>query len=794
MVSRAGSASSSANSAATFGVKSHLTAAPIGTASTPDPEPQTGVAPQSSHKTSAKSSKTTMPPPHVIEGPSGRILCIADVRGNLRSLNALAAEHKAAAIIHTGDFGFYDSNSLTRIADKTLRHLVQYSSLIPQQQRTKLLSADTARGPSSSASGGIANLRAQISASPNPLLSEFPLLLDGSLKLDVPVFTVWGACEDVAILERLRTGEIRVPNLQILDEATSRAIEVGGVRLRLFGLGGAVVYHKLFDNGEGSATIAGGQGVMWTTILQIGELIDTAAKTFDETETRVLITHASPGKEGLLAQVALALKADLTVSAGLHFRYGLSYNEFAVQHDMENYRNKLLTAKAAFNDVWETVRPQVEEAIDDNQRQLLNNALVATSRVPPLATASGAASEEPAWKNCWHWNLPDASYGSLVWDIRDGRVSSEMKSQGFNFGFRRSKQQPLPAAASAATGSTPTPTAAQRTPATAAPVTPHASAAPHKATSHPAQVVKDGHVDGAQAAYAARGPPPAGPKTSNFAIKGTANAASPRSRQVAQAAAAPSSSDSDQTKPKFSRQGKNSQSHPASASTKEQGKQESKKNGSASTGNGDKPKDDKLKESTQQNLSGGAKDADTNAAAAAGDAGKSKRSRGGKSKSGGSKSGAESTGAGEASGVEGSASAPENGAVTSKKSAGPGGNKNKKKDEGKGDKDNKPQQQSSPSKPVPSEPTAGPRDTTKAVETPTPAADGNKPGEASGRESGKESGLESGGNKRGGNRGGGRGRGGGSGRGGGGGGRGRGGKNASAGQGQGQAAAASPST
>lgn len=583
-----------------------------------------------------------------------------------------------------------------------------------------------------------------------------------------------------------------MPNLQILDEATSRAIEVGGVRLRLFGLGGAVVYHKLFDNGEGSATIAGGQGVMWTTILQIGELIDTAAKTFDETETRVLVTHASPGKEGLLAQVALALKADLTVSAGLHFRYGLSYNEFAVQHDMENYRNKLLSAKAAFNDVWETVRPQVEEAIDDNQRQLLNNALVATSRVPPLATASGAASEEPAWKNCWHWNLPDASYGSLVWDIRDGRVSSEMKSQGFNFGFRRSKQQPLPAATSAATGSTPTPTAAQRTPATAAPVTPHASAAPHKATSQPAQVVKDGHVDGAQAAYAARGPAPAGPKTSNLAIKGTANAASPRSRQVAQAAAAPSSSDSDQSKPKFSRQGKNSQSHPAS--TKEQGKQELKKNGSASTGNGDKPKDDKLKESTQQNLSSGAKDADTNATVAAGDAGKSKRSRGGKSKSGGSKSGAESAGAGEASGVEGSASAPENGAVTSKKSAGPGGNKNKKKDEGKGDKDNKPQQQSSPSKPVSSEPAAGPKDSTKAVEAPTPAADGSKPSEASGRESGKESGLESGGSKRGGSRGGGRGRGGGSGRGGGGGGRGRGGKNASAGQGQGQAAAASPST
>lgn len=111
-----------------------------------------------------------------------------------------------------------------------------------------------------------------------PLLSEFPLLLNGQLKLNVPVFSVWGSCEDIAIVERFRAGEYKVPNLQILDEATTRAIEVGGIKLRLLGLGGAVVMHKLFDNGEGLATIAGGQGTMWTTMLQIGELVDTAQK------------------------------------------------------------------------------------------------------------------------------------------------------------------------------------------------------------------------------------------------------------------------------------------------------------------------------------------------------------------------------------------------------------------------------------------------------------------------------------------------------------------------------------
>ncbi|KAL9941134.1 hypothetical protein V8E36_000622 [Tilletia maclaganii] len=406
-------------------------------------------------------------PPYVISGSFGRILCVADVRGALSTLNTLAEEANAQAIIHTGDFGFYEAASLDRMGDRTLRHLVQYSSLITPAIRQALGLGGTAAatgagsgGPAGGAgpdpgnpnarSAGAAQpsaaaLREAILNHPDPLFSEFPLLLNGKLRLNVPVFTVWGACEDVAVLERFRTGEYAVHNLHILDEASTRAVEVGGVRLRLFGLGGAVVLHKLFDNGEGAATIAGGQGTMWTTMLQIGELIDTAQKVYDPTETRLLITHASPGRDGLLAQLALALKADLTISAGLHFRYGVSYNEFSVQHDFENYRNKLIHAKSAFGEIWDAVKSQVEAVIDDKQRVLLNNALAVTNRVPSLATATGAASEEPAWKNTWNWNLPDAAYGRLVLEVRDGRVSAETKSQGFNFAYRRNNM-PMSAA------------------------------------------------------------------------------------------------------------------------------------------------------------------------------------------------------------------------------------------------------------------------------------------------------------------------------------------------------------
>ncbi|KAH9442640.1 hypothetical protein Pst134EA_031703 [Puccinia striiformis f. sp. tritici] len=426
----------------------------------------------------------------ILDSEHGRILCLADIRGAISQINELAKLHNAVAVIHSGDFGFYEPSSLDRISDRTLRHLIQYSSLISTQFRSQLLA------PSMNAH----SIRQMIRSPPQPsssslppaqptpdfALSEFPDLLSGKLKLDVPVYTVWGACEDVSILEKIRAAgpsvlntsaaassssesaqtperkqhgalsAYSIPNLTVLDEATTRCIVLGGIRLRLFGLGGAVVPHKLFDNGEGGATIAGGQGTMWTSILQIGEVVDTAQRVYDPSETRLLISHASPGREGLLAQLALVLKADLTISAGLHFRYGVSYNEFSVQHDQEAFRAKLLHAKATFNEIWDTVKNQVDEVIDEHQRQLLSNALAVANRVPaPPPPGSGTATEEPAWKNSWNWNLPDAAYGSLILDIKEGRIGAEMRSQGFNFAYRAQTQSKPPTTPSQITPRTP---------------------------------------------------------------------------------------------------------------------------------------------------------------------------------------------------------------------------------------------------------------------------------------------------------------------------------------------------
>ncbi|KAI9712505.1 MAG: hypothetical protein M1812_006921 [Candelaria pacifica] len=379
----------------------------------------------------------------VVQSGGVRVLCVADVRGNLRSLNDLAKQARADHIIHTGDFGFYDESSLERIADKTLKHVTQYSPLIPEHVKRAISSSTSQQPP----------IKSRFQPDQVPL-SELSLFLNKSHTLDVPVYTVWGACEDVRVLEKFRSGEYKVDNLHIIDEANSRLLEIGGVKLRLLGLGGAVVMHKLFDNGEGRTTIAGGQGTMWTTLLQMGELVDTANRVYDPTETRLFVTHASPAREGILNQLSVTLKADFSISAGLHFRYGSSYNEFSVNPTLDHYRGKLAASKASFNDVWDTVKGEVEPAVAQNEAQqgLLQNALDIVQKMPSVANGgnpfggpvtgsnAGGQVDENAFKNMWNFNLADAAFGWLVLEVDGGRIGTEMRAQGFNFAHRGGKQ------------------------------------------------------------------------------------------------------------------------------------------------------------------------------------------------------------------------------------------------------------------------------------------------------------------------------------------------------------------
>ncbi|WWD22749.1 hypothetical protein CI109_107242 [Kwoniella shandongensis] len=380
--------------------------------------------------TEKASSAAATPPRVVLAGKTGRILCVADIRGDYHELNRLIREHEATAVIHTGDFGFMTSDSLDRMSDKILRHLIQYSPLLPPATRAQLIAipADQGRQPL---------INSLNNSSIHFPLSQFPHLLTGAINFPVPVFTVWGLLEDVRVVEKFRTGEYEVNNLSIIDEATTRVVDVGGMKLRLLGLGGTVAPYKMFDNGEGYATIAGGQGTMWTTALQMGELLDTAQRVYDPQETRLFLSTASICRHPLLTLIASSLKADLTISSGLHFRYPVSYNEFSVHPDFESWQQTLTQAQSTFNNIYETVRDKVDSSLNEHQQALLKKLKSAIGTIP-------TSEDHGMWINTWHWILTDASFGHMLLSITEGRVSAEMKTAGLNFSHRTKSGQAAP--------------------------------------------------------------------------------------------------------------------------------------------------------------------------------------------------------------------------------------------------------------------------------------------------------------------------------------------------------------
>lgn len=373
----------------------------------------------------------------------------------MSNLNVLARKYQASCIIHSGNFGFFDSGSIARISVKILKQISVFSPLVdpktlPQdaEEIKRTLSPDS--------------------------LSELPSFLSGVSRLDVPVYTIYGAAEDLTVIEKFRSGEYFVPNLHIIDETTTHAITtLSGHTIRLFGLGGSLVLHRLFDNGDGSSTIAGSPGVMWTTVLQMGQLITTVRKSFDPAEIRVFVSHPAPAREGLLAQLALALRADFTVSSGLHFIYGSSFNEFSALPSLDHYKGILAASRAQFMEVWNAVKSQLLALVETEpkQKQLLLTAIEVFESMPTstsststngstaLDTSSSNTSTfmdymATAHKNMWHFNLCDAAFGALVLNVIDGRIATESYSEGFNFQYRRPNPSKTPPATNVATTTT----------------------------------------------------------------------------------------------------------------------------------------------------------------------------------------------------------------------------------------------------------------------------------------------------------------------------------------------------
>jgi len=315
-----------------------------------------------------------------------RILLLSDTHGKLAVINSLAAETRADAVIHAGDFGFYDDESHQRISDRELRLHINHSGL-DAATRDELLALPREQ-------------RNEASRRLCPL-SELPLFIEGQQRFEVPVYAVWGNHEDKEVVEKFFRMELQLPNLFVLSHR--KAHEVGPALV--YGVGGNLLPGPKMLQGS----IAGGSGRIWGTLSQYVELVATVDGHVGHAGPRIFVTHVSPGKEPFIELLAARTRADYTVSGHMGAPCPMTWNQFAVRSAGEagaRLQQALL----------ETRKSCVDANGSDPER--VEQAFLFIGQIPEETTRLGRGARVPRWYcGMTHVNLPDADVGYAVLDL-----------------------------------------------------------------------------------------------------------------------------------------------------------------------------------------------------------------------------------------------------------------------------------------------------------------------------------------------------------------------------------------
>lgn len=310
-----------------------------------------------------------------------KILLVSDTHGNLNELEELIQKTHVDAVIHAGDFGFYDSESVHRLQTRELFLLLVHSPF----QKEYAVSREMPRE------------RLIEIIQEKRLLGDFPDYLAGKKKFSVPIYAVWGNHEDLVVVEALRKKH-SVHNLFLLDENHFYQLE----GLRIFGIGGNWLPQKLFD-----PPLAGKGGKLWASLSQFGSLYQ---KLKEETGPAVFVSHVSPGKEPLLVRLMSQFKYDLWISGHMGAPYPCLWNGFTVRNPHEELAWLSPSLEVPSTELSEDTRL----ALDLLQKPPLNR--------DPLS--------DP-----WFLNLPDIGDGHALLTLDEGRLSLATFGKGKRVGF-----------------------------------------------------------------------------------------------------------------------------------------------------------------------------------------------------------------------------------------------------------------------------------------------------------------------------------------------------------------------
>ncbi|HHF7367886.1 TPA: metallophosphoesterase [Legionella bozemanae] len=317
-----------------------------------------------------------------------RILLISDTHGNLDIINQKVIETKADMVIHAGDFGFYDDQSIHRLSPRELRLLICHSPVWRKYNVDKQTELEQL----------IEIVKEE------KLLGDFPDYIAGVKQFSVSVYAVWGNHEDVEVLKRLTT-DLKINNLNLLDEQHFYQVHQGdNLEFALYGLGGNFLAgKKLFDQ-----PIAGNGGKVWTTLHQLGVLYKQLK---NKDKPSIFVSHVSPGKEPLLSRLISHFMPNFWISGHMGAPFTCTWNQFTIR-DMNESLN------------WfETDIDFIEEQYQ--QGKLTEEASLAYELIKrPLDV------DDSWFKRMWNINLPDVQDGHALLIVKDGVFSLETYSSG----------------------------------------------------------------------------------------------------------------------------------------------------------------------------------------------------------------------------------------------------------------------------------------------------------------------------------------------------------------------------
>lgn len=330
--------------------------------------------------------------------PNMRILALSDIQGNWDAFNKISQTHQnLKGIVHTGNFGFWTQSTVESATDLNyLKQIVAFLEVLPKNvvdELNDLSTLNNAQDPATAASV-LAEFKQRLLQT--SLFTHLKAYLNGDKVLPCPVYTTIGALDDPYTVEKFTSGEWSVPGLNIIDHEHSYLLEPDSPDIppiRLYGLGGNVKVHSLFDSGKlGLKSVAGKVGDLWITLAQVAQLYLHMDQASDKT-INIFVSHSPVMKNPLLEHVAIMTGADYTISQGLHFRYPVSGNGMSFVDSMgglagyiENYRLKFSRLRMILGELWVIIKDDVakvlQTSLNSGLRDLIELGLSIFDKIP----------------------------------------------------------------------------------------------------------------------------------------------------------------------------------------------------------------------------------------------------------------------------------------------------------------------------------------------------------------------------------------------------------------------------